>query len=412
MSGLACYSLGCKRQPLFSCRCSQNTYICKRHTSDHLILQGEHTITSLVQSVSDTQKQKVFEYLNLLKQAISKNIKKLAYFSDKIIDQIIQETRKANKLLVKERNNIEFMIKSLSKYPFINKELLKEAESSYMNDFDIDFNIEKISKAISSEYLIERKSSKMKDVEYAIIFGTSFSNKIDLVNLDTFKKLPLELPVNDMIHLNGCCKISDNNYFIYGGHSGTFQGAVRIIDIKEKSIVSLTSDVPLAIHTLCLYDKNIYCFGGSTTGNVPQTSSKKFQLENKTWISIQSMPEANYNTTASVINDKIFLAGYQSKNIFVYHPIQNNFITTKYSFNLNSYKFLFQNWVVCFGNSLYEIDDNQNLIARQQFNDSGMNLNSSASFRRGKSIYFIVQGPKLYRINTEKKLIELVNINT
>ena len=128
MSGLSCYFVGCKEQPFFSCSCSPNVYICQLHTSCHLILQGDHTFTSLVQSVSESQKHKIYEHLNLIKQAINKNIKKLAYFSDKLIDQIIQETSRATKLLIKKRNDIEFMIKSLPKYSLINKQVLKESK--------------------------------------------------------------------------------------------------------------------------------------------------------------------------------------------------------------------------------------------------------------------------------------------
>ena len=412
MSLISCFTLKCKRQPLFSCSCSQNIYICKRHTSDHLVVQGDHNFTSLVQSISETQKQKIYEHLNLMKQAINKNIQKLVCFSDKLINQIIKETSRASNLLVKERNNIEILIKSLSKYTLINKELLKEAEGSNIKDLDIEFNIKKISEAIRNEYLMERKCSEMKDDEYAIIFGSSLSNKIDLVNLDTFKKSSLYLPVSDMIGHNGCCKISDNKYFIYGGWSVNFHDTVRIIDIKEKSAVALTSNVQLAFHSLCLYGKNIYCFGGAGIGNVPQTSSKRFELENKAWIGIQPMPKANFLTTASVIKEKIFVAGYQSKNIFVYHPTQNNFNITKFSFKQTAFKFLVENWVVCFGDCLYEIDVDENLIARQKFSDVGGNFNSNASFRRGRNIYFALTGPKLYRINTEMKLVELVNIIT
>ena len=202
MYGLSCDTSGCKEQPLFSCICSNNTSFCKFHTSDHLISQGDHTLTSIVQSFSETQKNKIFEHLNRRKQVINKNIMRLNYFSERIINQIIQEVKRARKLLMKERSKIEFMIKSLYKHPLTNKELIREAESSNINAYKLDFKIEKISKAIRNEFFIERKYSRMKDDEYAMIFDSSLSNKIDLVNLDTFKKSSLNLPVNDMINCN------------------------------------------------------------------------------------------------------------------------------------------------------------------------------------------------------------------
>ena len=185
----------------------------------------------------------------------------------------------------------------------------------------------------------------MNDDNYALIFGTSLSNTIDLVDLDTFKKFSLKLPVDDMISYNGCCKISDYKYFVHGGHSKKLHKTARIIDIRERSVFLLASDMKLAYHALCLYNENIYCFGGKAAEG-SQSSSKIFHLEKKTWTSIQSMPEANCNTTASVINERIFVAGYQSKKIFVYHPIQNKYYITKYIFNQEGFKFLAENWIV------------------------------------------------------------------
>ena len=282
MSVKSCYSLGCKEQPLFACSCSQNVYICKQHSSDHLILEGDHNFTSLVQSVSETQKQKVFQHLNLMMQAINKNIKKLFYFSEKLIDRIIQETNSTNKLLIKERNNIELMIKSLSKYTLINKELLKEAERRNINDSDSVFRIEKFSEAIRNECFIERKYSKMKDDEYAFLFYPTLSNKIDLLDIDTFKKSSLNFPVNDIIFRCGCCKIDDNKYFIYGGYSERpciICCTVIIIDIKDQLVFKLPSHVPVSEHALCLFNKYIYCFGGRTNKGIT-SSSERFDLEN------------------------------------------------------------------------------------------------------------------------------------
>ena len=407
MSTISCYYLGCEEQPLFSCTCSKDAYICQSHTSEHLISLANHNFTILVQSIQDNQQQKIYINLNLIKQAINKNIKKINEFTEKIINHIIHESNRATKQLIKERKNIKEMIKLLSKYSLKNKEVLREAENINIKDFDIEFNLNKISEAITYEYLIERK---MKDDEYAIIFSSSLSSNIDLIDLETYKKVSINLPVNDMIRYNGCCKIEDNKYFIYGGCSSIFHGTVRIIDIKDKSAVMLDSNVAWAYHGLCLYNKNIYCFGGEPTDSNPQTNSKRFNLETKTWISIQSMPEPNNFTTPSVIKEMIFIAGYHSKNIFIYNPNKNKYYTSKFSFHQTSFKFLFENWIVCFGSCLYEIDGDENLVAWQNFKDSGKYYNSSASFRRGKNIYFVLDGPSLYRINTEKKSIELVNI--
>ena len=82
---------------------------------------------------------------------------------------------------------------------------------------------------------------------------------------------------------------------------------------------------------------------------------------------------------------------------------------SKYSFTVNTYKYIFENWIVVFGNALFEIDKNSDCIKRQEFKDSGTDLNSCATFRRGNHIYFLLHTPILYRIKTDTKSIDLIN---
>jgi hypothetical protein len=104
------------------------------------------------------------------------------------------------------------------------------------------------------------------------------------------------------------------------------------------------------------------------------------------------------------------VTGYETSNIYKYDNRDNKFSVFINYLNTNVYKYLIEKFLVCFGNCLYEINETGNLIKRQSLGDSGSYLNSSAYFKRGINLYFITYGPKLYRINTESKTIELVNI--
>ena len=127
-------------------------------------------------------------------------------------------------------------------------------------------------------------------------------------------------------------------------------------------------------------------------------------------MNIQPLPQVSHSTCASTLGNQILVCGYNTAEFFNYNPYQNIFSTSKYSFTASSYKYIFENWIVVFGNALFEIDENLNLIKRQDFKDPGTNLNSSATFRRGKNIYFLLYTPKLYRIKTDTKAIESINL--
>ena len=103
------------------------------------------------------------------------------------------------------------------------------------------------------------------------------------------------------------------------------------------------------------------------------------------------------------------VSGYQSSVIFEYKIEKDTFSATNYCFNSHSYNFVFKNWIVCFGNSLFEIEEGGNLIERQKIIEEGGFLNSNCSYIRQKYIYFILIGRKVYRINIESKSLESIN---
>ncbi len=61
------------------------------------------------------------------------------------------------------------------------------------------------------------------------------------------------------------------------------------------------------------------------------------------------------------------------------------------------------------GNALFQIDENLNIVKRQEFKDSGTNMSSSATFSKGDYLYFTFNTHKIYRINRERKTIESIS---
>ena len=407
MSSTSCAEAGCSELPIFSCSCDKSLFLCQYHVGKHLLSVGVHIPTSLYILVPENQKSIVFKYLSLKKELAKQNLKDLINSANELLKFIINETKQEQKKLILEQNYLNTILKTLNKTSMLEKDILEAAISgkkiieknfkSYLNE---------ISLFLSKLYTSECKKVGIKD-DYALMFRTVFSNEIDLIDLETYRKSTISFSVSDLAYECGCCNIGENKYFVYGGYGSAYSSSTKIIDIKAKSVESLPSDSPLAYHGLSLFNDEVYCFGGYTGSNYTNIS-KKFDLKKRVWTIIQPLPQANHFNSASTLDNQILVFGYQSAELFNFNPDQNSF-TTKFSFTTNTMKFIFENWIVVFGKGLYQIDYDSKLIKKQEFNDQGDFLNSSANFRRGNNIYFLVHGPKLYRIKTDSGSIEQIN---
>ena len=404
-----CYEQACKEAPMFSCSCSKSLHMCQNHIAMHLISSGTHIPSSLYTTVSQNEKQVVLRHLKSKDSFLKQNIIKIMNFSDKIIKLITNQTTKVYKKLKIERKTIKSLIKALETNTMVRKDILEASiKSSLQNDQIFDLNFDQFSNYINKIFHTEPSKTGFKDDKYALNFRSKFSNQIDLIDLETFNKTSISFVINDFIQYCGCCKIDENKYFVYGGYQGPeISSSAKIIDINFKTVDMLPSDTKNYLGGLCLYNQEVYCFGGYDTD--PLNICKKFDLKNRVWIYIQQLPESNHRTSASTLKDKIFVAGYDSSTFFTYNILQNTFSYSKYSFTANSWKYLFENWIVVPGNALFEIDENLNIVKRQEFKDSGTNMSSSATFSKGDYLYFTFNTHKIYRINRERKTIESIS---
>ena len=247
--------------------------------------------------------------------------------------------------------------------------------------------------------------------KYALIFNGSLCNSISLLDLKTHAKTNISFNQNDLVQHCVCTRIDNDKFFLCGGFSGQAQNTVRIVDIKNKQIENLTPTTPLLLSSSCYYKGDVFIFGGTPNNSTPLSTCKKYNIINKFWLDIQSLPEPNFNTTAYLINSKVLISGYQSPTIFEYLPQENIFSKTNYVLTSSSHKYVFKNWIVCFGSSLYEIDENGKMVERQKITETFSALNSSCSFIRKNYIYFILAGPRIYRININTKSLESIKVN-
>ena len=171
------------------------------------------------------------------------------------------------------------MIKDFDKTSMAHKDILEAAtldktDTDYGIKFDLNESNDLLKKIFESEY----NKPRFKDDNFAILFRNNLSSQIDLIDLETYRKTAINFSVSDLTNHCGCCKICDNKYLVYGGFGNVYLSSAKIIDIKTKSVESLPSDSPNCTGALCLFNKEVYCFGGSI-GSGPINICKKIDLK-------------------------------------------------------------------------------------------------------------------------------------
>jgi hypothetical protein len=138
--------------------------------------------------------------------------------------------------------------------------------------------------------------------------------------------------------------------------------------------------------------------------------SFRFDLESNQCSRLTDFPLACEMVSASIFNKNIYATGYSLKKIYIYESDKNRYLSKIY-FNKETHRYLFENWLVSLSDSLYEIDENDTLIKRQDIFYNFKSLLVYSGFRRDKFIYFITEGEDVFRINTVEKSLSLVQVS-
>ena len=397
-----CFFPNCKNHIVAECNCRSNLNICDLHISQHLSSTGDHSITEYLVKIPDNLKEKLSRQLQNLKKLIKQKIQYLTSYANASINLIVSETSKIHQKLLIQSHLVNSLIVSLNQDLTTYKSFINDVALNNKLNFEIpSFRCKDLSRCLKKIQAFESLETYKND-EYTLIFDYRSSNKIDTIKLKNLKQSSISFEVNDLSSYCGCCKLDEDKFFICGGYFGEvgrISDNVRIIDVKKGLVEEMPASNPVAHVGLCLADEEVYRFGGFT--NTRNSSEcKKFLIKDRVWKDIQSLPEANCDTSA----------GYQSHCLYFYNIEKNSFAISNYTFSSDSFKFIFENWILCFQDYLYKIDENGYLIQKQKIYFPLVQLNSSACFRRKEFIYFVTYGPVLYRIDIKLGTIQPLDI--
>jgi hypothetical protein len=305
----------------------------------------------------------------------------------------------------------------------IKKRYTEIEESSFTHNRKLTNPIELINKIttnftdISSIHSIGSSGSFSSEFDRGTSFNTEagsgvsenfgfFPNRYDIKMIDLNELLVSTINFNISIDpsiQSTACKLNSQEYF-YSNRTSSFilnfsTGIAEKISAIDSSLTGRG----------CVYKTDVvYCFGGSVDKGKNVAICHKFDRKKAAWIKIADLPKASTHNSASLINNNIYIVGFNINSIVYYNDFSNTFTGT---YKLPSEtKLICENWILANEEkTLWEINDNKISKHRMENHWAGELLAVSCSFRHQNFIYFIQNGSKLMRLDTVNKKVERIN---
>ena len=242
--------------------------------------------------------------------------------------------------------------------------------------------------------------------------------KLKKINLENFKIFTI--PTINTINATGgiCARLSNDKYFINGGidEERNVYNNSFIFTLTDQSLTeTIPSKAKKFVAAGVAKDKKVYSFGGFSNFYLAWKSvsdSECYDIIGQSWSAIAPLPVESFWNTSSVVDNKIYLAGFLLPDLLIYDELLNNY-TTACEIGGNHRKLIIENWVIV-SNSNEIIEITSNGIAKHHFQDpwKGHYLLVNCTFKRGKWIYYLEghsnekRGTYLRRFDTVNKIIE------
>ena len=397
-----CWMKNCAKEVAFTCQCKGNVFSCLDHLGVHLLTDGNHQHKPVVASVNNQKVQQIKTKIIAANELYRKLEKSAIKASLEIINKIVESLHKFTKKLKDLANENSDLLRAALTSSTVDIQILNKIEAIDSTTFP-EFNCISLIREIESFFKVDLDSKNLDD-EFAVYHPAWTSgNTIDLINLDTLTEKTILLKSGpDSYSACASCYLGKSNYFLYGGYPVV--GSARIINIDSCDVTPLPASYPNCFVGACLFQQSVYVFGGASQGTIPLATSQRFCLNEKEWQSICSLPIASFCTSASVIEGKIYVSGFQMPQVLIYNQTADSFSDFTY-IGASLAKYLFGKWIVTAKGELFEFY-HQEFVKRQNHAFTIGNLSNFATFRRNNFIYYVTDPLSLYRINPTTKSVE------
>jgi hypothetical protein len=228
------------------------------------------------------------------------------------------------------------------------------------------------------------------------------------IDLDTFQVNPVKFGPK-VFPYSSVIPISKQKIFVTGGYTGsTSVSDAFVVDFNAKSYESFPSNVKRDAAAILMKGEKVFVFGGIEKKECSLDVCEYFDLNVFKWRRITSLPYPSHANTATLVEDRIFVIGFQLEHLLEYNEKLNKFHEV-ISLPGDCLKFVFENWIIT-PQEILEFDMKTLRWARFCFSSTlkfGWLFNHS-SVKVDKFIYFIDDINGLLRLDTDQKKIDKI----
>lgn len=399
-----CFFARCSEKVTTSCSCKGNPiYICNAHLANHCSTSGSHVIVS--------HNLKFLTKAQETLQQLQKTKKEIINQTEKLLEYVVEASKKTLANIKKTEKIVEnFIINTLTGNKISNREYEKFAKVSTQKKEPCFTDNSKIIQELSKFYQINSLEAKVfEDFECdEIIFSKkAFCRGLWSIDLKTFISRELDY-VNIGLGGGGACAITKGVYFFYGGDKRACRGEVNIVNIVKKTVKTFERSTRRCCFACVFKNEKIYVFGGIISlgifSNEITESSKTFDITLGKWGDIHNLPSKCYETTASVMNNEIIIAGYNFDKVYAYNDICYSPIL---DVKRGECKVVCDGWIVTSSNLFENKKSKNSKWKAYAISSKVLSLCMYTTFKRGRYIYFTYDNDELWRVNTETKTVEM-----
>jgi hypothetical protein len=341
---------------------------------------------------------------------------RLIRFTCKLIETIQSLTSEISELISNQLKSVQNQLETLeSSYNLQSFQLKLEKEPKFemlfrvFDDSSVEDSIKSGFNRIYSAFDDEFDGSSKYKSSF-LMFQTKNQNFLNILNLDTLKLENNPVSIDSFTFGSSPVLIGDDKFFVYGGvKKGVLSGQAHIVNFRDNSNENLKGNKNLFTAGGCYMNRSVYIFGGKGPLNENEKLTLKFDLTNKTWSNMCSMPFPSMRVTASRYFSKILVIGFKLNYLLQYN-VKDNYYSLGFDFKANTSKYIFENWIIVRKDFLYEIIDENNYQRRSKVDYPLEDLSNYCGYRRGVYIYFAQYDGEIFRIDTENKIVNKLEI--
>lgn len=409
-----CSTSGCHLEASGICTCTnENNYFCANHIGQHFLKHTAkpHNLISLLTLLPSDQIAKTSTKVKGFLTHLAKLKAETVIYTNRFINSITEDLKRTLQSFNLLEKELLQLYEKMKIDGIVNKEFYESIQSRKIvrnEDFLLMFS--KIRESLLSFYEIkafaqvEQVEGKADDSDSEDLIFSKDSDEGGLCKIDLKSFKQSKLGYEKIGSEGGACKISKGLYFFNGGIKKEPIGETWLINTIKGTADALPPSICRKGNGCIYKDGQVYVFGGYQ--NLGIEICQTYNIAARKWEKINSLPVASFSNTATLLDNRILVTGFNLNCVFSYDTTG---YTSVLKLQSNFTKFLCEGWVIS-NRRLYENSDRSSNKWETYHTQCVLDTYFVyTGFKRGSFIYFITVRNQLWRINTIDKKIELVN---